>query len=128
MNLGQLGELASLLTTFIFAIGGLFTIRQRRRSREVTELRGLRDFNVAAMGYIYSLEMAIQEIQHKYPIRVKVEKPDILTQSYVEKRAESTQNTELQQMKDIMALLQMSAPKPVISGENESITQQTPHP
>lgn len=122
MNLGAIGGLISLLTTFLFAIGGLVTIRTRRLSREATELRELREFNVASMGYIYSLEMAIQQIQHKYPITVKVEKPEILTKSYIEERAETTQNSELQQLTGILQLLSTQAPKPMISGDNEPPT------
>lgn len=106
MNLGTIGTVVSLLTTLLFALAGLITIRSRRLSNEAKELRELRDYNVAAMGYIYDLEMALTEISKKTSTSYRVEKPEILKTSYIEHRAQTTENPEIQQLAELVQQLQ----------------------
>lgn len=110
MNLGAIGTAISLLTTFLFAVGGLITIRSRRLSNEAKELRELREYNVASTGYIYDLEMALMEITKKTGVALKIDKPEILKRSYLEARAQESGNQELQQMAQLLTDLRDRTP------------------
>ena len=103
MNIGALGTGISVLTTVLFVIGGLITIRTRRLSTEAKELRELREMNRAAMSYIYDLEMAIDEVSRRSGIKLAaMDKPEILKRSYLEQKAQESGNPEIQGVLDIM--------------------------
>lgn len=126
-NLGTIGSIISLLTTIAVVVGGLITVRSRRLSREARQLREVRDLNVAAMGYIYELEMAIGQAQRRYNFKVNIDKPDVLKKDYIQEQADATQNTELQQLLSIVQTVQNLNPaKPLISGSGEK-ANEPPH-
>jgi hypothetical protein len=106
MNLATVGTVVSLLTTLVFIAGSLITIRSRRLSTEAKELRELRDYNVAAMGYIYDLEMTLTEMSKKTNTSYRVDKPEILKTSYIEERAQTSGNPEIQQLAEMLRQIQ----------------------
>jgi hypothetical protein len=119
-NLGTIGSVISLITTVAVVVGGLFAVRSRRLSKEARELREIRDVNVSAMGYIYELEMAMGQAQRRYNFKVNIEKPDVLKKDYIQEQADTTQNSELQQLLSIVQTVQNLNPaKPLISGSGE---------
>jgi FtsZ-interacting cell division protein ZipA len=120
-NLGTIGSIISLITTIVVIVGGLWAVRSRRQSRENRELREVRDTNVAAMGYIYEMEMALGQASRRYNFTVNIEKPEVLKKDYIQEQADATQNTELQSLLTIMQTVQNLNPvKPLISGEKLS--------
>jgi hypothetical protein len=110
VNFGAIGGVISLITTFLFAIGGLVTIRARRLSKEASELRELREMNVAAMRYIYDLEMAADEAARLAGVKLNLVKPDLLKRSFIEAKVESTNNSELDQVLAVMKAFQQQQP------------------
>lgn len=120
-NLGTIGSIISLLTTVAVIVGGLVAVRSRRLSREARELRAVRDVNVAAMGYIYELELALGQASRRYNFRVTIDKPDVLKTEFIEDKAAATDNSELQDLLTLVQKFQSFNPaQPLISGEKPS--------
>lgn len=119
MNLGAIGTIVSLLVTLLFGIGSVIGIRQRRLSKEAQDLRELREMNLEAMKYIYQMERAFTQISGEYGLEFNFKKPDILKKSYLEKKAASEKNTELEQVAKVMEELGKKTSKLSIGGDND---------
>jgi HAMP domain-containing protein len=95
---------------FLAMIGvGLIAARLRRTARKSSELEEVRDMNIAAMGYIYRLEMAIQEACNRAGVDVdwvKLNKPEILDRKFLAEKAKSEGNREIQEMVATIAAMQ----------------------
>lgn len=113
-----MGSVVSILTFLLTAIVGIIGVRTRRLSQEAKEKRELREMNLAAMNYIYHLEMAAQELANRTGVKINVEKPKILMTSYLEVIAGAKDNSALSEMAEVMSQLEKDG-KNILSGRTD---------
>jgi hypothetical protein len=119
VNLGAIGTIVSALVTILFGIGSVIGIRQRRLTKEAQDLRELREMNLEAMKYIYQLEHAFNELSVEYGVKLNFTKPDILKKSYLEKKAATEKNNELQQVAQVLEELGKRVEKIPLGGTDD---------
>jgi hypothetical protein len=119
VNLGAIGTIVSALVTILFGIGSVIGIRQRRLTKKAQDLRELREMNLEAMKYIYQLEYAFNELSVEYGVKLNFTKPDILKKSYLEKKAATEKNNELQQIAQVLEELGKRVEKIPLGGTDD---------
>src|ERR1044072_1995332 len=88
---------------------GLMIARLRRVSKRNSDLEEVREVNIAAMGYIYRIEMAFQEACHRLgaePDWASLDKPEILKRSFLAKKARDEGNQEIAALAATLADIQ----------------------
>jgi hypothetical protein len=97
-GLGTLGLAVSVGTAIGLVVVALIAARSRRTARKNSELEELREMNLAAMGYIYRVEMAYQQACNRLGVGVDWEalkKPRILNRQYLAEKAINEGNREI---------------------------------
>lgn len=100
-GLGTLSIAVSLGIAFGVIVVSLIAARSRRTARKNSELEELREMNLAAMGYIYRVEMAYQQACNRLSINVDwdaLQKPKILNRQYLAEKAINEGNREIQDL------------------------------
>jgi hypothetical protein len=100
-SLVSLGVLLSILAFIGAVVFALTVARLRRSSRKNAELEELREMNIAAMGYIYRLEFALQEaanLSGRSVDKQALAKPEILDRKYLAEKARTEGNREMQEL------------------------------
>lgn len=106
LPIGIILSIGIALGTVVFI---LIAARLRRTARKSSELEEVRDMNVQAMGYIYRLEMALQEAANKLNVKVdwdQLDKPAILDRKYLANKAITEGNREIQELASALAHMQ----------------------
>lgn len=100
-GLGTLGVAVSIGMAIGVVVVALIAARSRRTARKNSELEELREMNLAAMGYIYRIEMAYQQACNRLNINVDwetLQKPNILNRQYLAEKAINEGNREIQDL------------------------------
>jgi HAMP domain-containing protein len=99
--LATLGAVLSVTAFLVAIVVGLIVARLRRTVRKSSELEELRDMHLAAMGYIFRIEMALQEAANRAGVTVdwdSLDKPEILDRKFLAKKAKEEGNREIQDL------------------------------
>lgn len=100
-GLGTLGLAVSVGMALGVVVVALIAARSRRTARKNSELEELREMNLAAMGYIYRIEMGYQQACNRLGISVDweaLQKPKILNRQYLAEKAINEGNREIQDL------------------------------
>lgn len=108
-SLVGLGVAVSLGVMLACLVVILMIARLRRTTRKNSELEELRGVNLAAMGYIFRLESAYQEVCLHFktpPNWEALDKPEILQRSFLVKKAAEEGNREIAELASIVSQMQ----------------------
>jgi hypothetical protein len=107
--LAVVGLAVSLGIGLVSVVVVLMIARIRRVSKRNSDLEEVREMNVAAMGYIFRVELAIQEACHRLgtePDWAALDKPEILKRSFLARKAQDEGNKEIAELVAIVSQLQ----------------------
>lgn len=108
-DIATLGIVVSIAAFLAMIVVGLVAVRFRRVARKSSELEELRDMTVAAMGYIYRVELALQQAANEAGVEVDwdaLKKPEILDRKYLVKKARDEGNREIQELFSTVSAIQ----------------------
>ena len=108
-ELAALGIIVSVSAFFGTIVIALISARARRTARKNSELEELRELHLAAMGYIFTLEMAYQEACSRLGIKADwkaLDKPEILNRKFLAEKAIEEGNQEFKELAAAIAAIQ----------------------
>jgi hypothetical protein len=103
------GILVSILAFLTLIVIALIVARLRRTARKSSELEELRDMTLAAMGYIYRVEVALQQAANKLGVDVDwaaLDKPEVLDRKFLVAKARDEGNREIQDLMNAVTTIQ----------------------